>query len=213
MKILRKIDDSYRILIPQEIRQLFNLTKQQEVELTVDEVNNKIILTPIEKRPVSDENEIQSVQKLEQRLPFNYKTIPSLVHSSNKDKDLNSDEDISEPELEENEDLGEENIPIKIEDNKLIYGNARLPIKPVTENTRIIDEPKIDKFKSDDVLQFFTPTPISNLNDEDLTNLEFCPKCDKVVEPTSYIRVNGKKICMSCIQDLKDQLKQDIKNK
>lgn len=180
MKILRKIDDSYRVLIPQEIRQVLNLTKHQEVELTVDEDNNRIILVP---------------------------------------KEEHSDEDLSEPELEENEeksdteDLGEENIPIKIEDNKLIYGNARLPIKPVTENTRIIDEPKIDKFKPEDVLQFFTPIPLSDLNDEDLTNLEFCPKCDKVVEPTSYVKVNGKRLCMSCIQDLKDQLKQDIKNK
>lgn len=180
MKILRKIDDSYRVLIPQEIRQVLNLTKHQEVELIVDEDNNRIILTPIEKRPVNDENEIQ-------------------LEESEEKSDI--------------EDLGEKNIPIKIEDNELIYGNARLPIKPVTESTRIIDEPKIDKFKSDDVLQFFTPTPISDLNDEDLTNLEFCPKCDKVVEPTSYIRVNGKRICMSCIQDLKDQLKQDIKNK
>ena len=179
MKILRKIDDSYRILIPQEIRQLFNLTKQQEVELTIDEDNNRIILTPIEKRPVSDENEIQPVQKLEQKLSFDYRNTPPIIYYSNKDIDLNSDEDIH--------------------------------IKPVTE---IYEEPtKIDKFKSDDILQFFTPTPISDLNDEDLTNLEFCPKCDKVVEPTSYIRVNGKRICMSCIQDLKDQLKQDIKNK
>lgn len=199
MKILRKIDDSYRILIPQEIRQLFNLTKQQEVELTIDEDNNRIILTPIEKRPVSDENEIQLVQKLEQRLPFNYKTIPHFNYSSNNKKD----------DLKSNK-----NISIEIKDNTLIYdNNAKIHIEPVTENTRIIDEPKIDKFKSDDVLQFFTPTPLSNLNDEDLTNLEFCPKCDKVVEPTSYVKVNGKRLCMSCIQDLKDQLKQDIKNK
>ena len=199
MKILRKIDDSYRILIPQEIRQLFNLTKQQEVELTIDEDNNRIILTPIEKRPVSDENEIQLVQKLEQRLPFNYKTIPHFNYSSNNKRD----------NLKSNK-----NISIEIKDNTLIYdNNAKIHIEPVTENTRIIDEPKIDKFKSDDVLQFFTPTPLSNLNDEDLTNLEFCPKCDKVVEPTSYVKVNGKRLCMSCIQDLKDQLKQDIKNK
>lgn len=180
MEIIRKIDDSYRILIPLELRQMFNLSKHQEVTLISDKENNRIILAP---------------------------------------KEECSDEDISEPGLEENEeksdteDLGEENIPIKIEDNKLIYGNARLPIKPVTENTRIIDEPKIDKFKPEDVLQFITPTPISSLSDEDLTNLEFCPKCDGVVEPNSYIKVNGRRICMSCIQDLKIQLKQDISNK
>ena len=179
MKILRKIDDSYRVLIPQEIRQVLNLTKHQEVELTVDEDNNRIILTPIEKRPINDENEIQPVQKLEQKLSFDYRNTPPIIYYSNKDKDLNSDEDVH--------------------------------IKPVTE---IYEEPtKIDKFKPEDVLQFFTPTPIGDLNDEDLTNLEFCPKCDKVVEPTSYVKVNGKRLCMSCIQDLKDQLKQDIKNK
>lgn len=199
MKILRKIDDSYRILIPQEIRQLFNLTKQQEVELTIDEDNNRIILTPIEKRPVSDENEIQPVQKLEQRVSLNYLNVPHFNYSSNNKED----------DLKFNK-----NIPIEIKDNTLVYdNNAKIHIEPITENTKIIDEPKIDKFKLEDVLQFFTPTPISDLNDEDLTNLEFCPKCDKVVEPTSYVKVNGKRICMSCIQDLKDQLKQDIKNK
>ena len=179
MKILRKIDDSYRVLIPQEIRQVLNLTKHQEVELTVDEDNNRIILTPIEECPVNDENEIQPVQKLEQRLPFDYRNTPPIIYYSNKDKDLKSEEHIT-----------------------------------VKQDTEIYEEPtKIDKFKNDDVLQFFTPIPLSNLNDEDLTNLEFCPKCDKVVEPTSYVKVNGKRLCMSCIQDLKDQLKQDIKNK
>lgn len=179
MKILRKIDDSYRVLIPQEIRQVLNLTKHQEVELTVDEDNNRIILTPIEKRPINDENEIQPVQKLEQKLPFDYRNTPPIIYYSNKDKDLKSEEHIT-----------------------------------VKQDTEINEEPtKIDKFKLEDVLQFFTLIPLSNLNDEDLTNLEFCPKCDKVVEPTSYVKVNGKRICMSCIQDLKDQLKQDIKNK
>ena len=133
MKILRKIDDSYRILIPQEIRQVLNLTKHQEVELTVDEDNNRIILTPIEKRPVNDENEIQPVQKLEQKLSFDYRNTPPIIYYSNKDKDLKSEEHIT-----------------------------------VKQDTEINEEPtKIDKFKNDDVLQFFTPIPLSNLNDED----------------------------------------------
>lgn len=49
MKVIKKIDDCYRILISKEIREKLNLKKYQEIEVELDEEDNKIILTPIEK--------------------------------------------------------------------------------------------------------------------------------------------------------------------
>lgn len=46
MKIIKKIDSSYRINIPQEVRDLLNISKNSLIELEIE--NNRIILTPIE---------------------------------------------------------------------------------------------------------------------------------------------------------------------
>lgn len=45
MKLIKKIDESYRILIPQEIRKILKCNKFDEVELDYEEGTNKIILT------------------------------------------------------------------------------------------------------------------------------------------------------------------------
>lgn len=45
MKIIKKIDSSYRINIPQEVRDLLNISKNSLIELEIE--NNRIILTPI----------------------------------------------------------------------------------------------------------------------------------------------------------------------
>ena len=45
MKLIKKRDESYRILIPQEIRKILKCNKFDEVELDYEEGTNKIILT------------------------------------------------------------------------------------------------------------------------------------------------------------------------
>ena len=52
LKIIKKIDSSYRINIPQEVRDLLNISKNSLIQLEIE--NNKIILTPIEND--SDDN-------------------------------------------------------------------------------------------------------------------------------------------------------------
>lgn len=45
MKLTKKIDESYRILIPQEIRKILKCNKFDKVELDYEEGTNKITLT------------------------------------------------------------------------------------------------------------------------------------------------------------------------
>ena len=49
--------------------------------------------------------------------------------------------------------------------------------------------------------------------DEELTQVDICPYDDNLVEPNSYIKINGKRICTKCINDLKQQLKDEIINR
>lgn len=92
-------------------------------------------------------------------------------------------------------------------------------IKEKDENTVEIEfvpeEKKIEekKFKDTDYISFLKIKPIQQQSDEELSNIDTCPYCDRLVEPDSYIAINDRKICKSCIEDLKNQLKEDIINR
>ena len=69
------------------------------------------------------------------------------------------------------------------------------------------------KFKDTDYISFLKIKPIEQQSDEELSKVDTCPYCDRLVEPDSYIAINDKRICKSCIEDLKNQLKEDIINR
>ena len=69
------------------------------------------------------------------------------------------------------------------------------------------------KFKRNDTIEFIKIKPIEQQTDEELTQVDICPYDDNLVEPNSYIKINGKRICTNCINDLKQQLKDEIINK
>lgn len=51
MKIIKKLDDSYRIVIPQEIRQSLGIQKRDSFEIEYENSSNKIILTYLKNDP------------------------------------------------------------------------------------------------------------------------------------------------------------------
>ena len=69
------------------------------------------------------------------------------------------------------------------------------------------------KFKRNDTIEFIKIKPIEQQTDEELTQVDICPYDDNLVEPNSYIKINGKRICTNCINDLKQQLKDEIINR
>lgn len=120
--IVKKIDDSYRVLIPVEIRDKLNLTKGQEVELSINK-NKHIVIKP---RSIKVEEEIKTEDDLLEEEPV---VIPSK----------------------------EERISSKIIDKK---------------------KPKA----------------------------EVCYKCGATLEEGNRLRLNGRKICKSCTDNLKKDL-------
>ena len=161
MKMTKKLDDSYRILIPQEIRALCKWNKYDIIELEYDEEENRIILTKPEN---TSEEDVKP-----QRLP-----------------DLSAKR------------IMNDNVIVKsaIVDNPIVVPKIR---KSKRGRPRL-DESR--KFKKTDEISWDRP-PLKS---------EVCPYCDREVEPLSTIKINGNYICSSCLLDLKEQLKQDIRN-
>lgn len=202
MKFNRKLDNWHRLLFTQEFREYANIEKNQEFEIEFEEGSNKITLTMIKNTPELDLDENKD------RLNNIIDRIREIPHN-----------DIISKVEEETEDT----ITVKLEDTDKIYwdkgilkhGKKEIPTEPVTENTTIIEENPVEeevytepKFKSTDVIEF---VQVDKIPDEELSKVRFCPYCDLAVEPTSFIKINGKFICSDCIKELKEQLKEDIK--
>ena len=77
-------------------------------------------------------------------------------------------------------------------------------IKHIISSLKLNINP-INKFKLTDVIEFISPQ-----KDKSIIKFDFCSKCKRIVEPESFIKVNGHKLCLSCIHDLKKQLIQNI---
>ena len=86
-------------------------------------------------------------------------------------------------------------------------------VTEVDEDTVEVEFVPEKKFKNSDVIEFLKIKPMQQQSDEELSRVDTCPYCDKLVEPNSYIAINGKRICRNCIDDLKQQLKDEIVNR
>ena len=181
MKVNSKIGDSYRVIIPKEIRDILNIEKYQPITLEVDDLGRIIIDL--------------KCGRTETGLVKNTLNIESLPKGARYWENGVLKVKLDEPIKEEK--------PKKVRKKK---EKITIKIEPEKEETIL------DKFNKSDELEFIKPKPLSEYTDDELIELKFCPKCDGVVEPDSFVRVNGKYICRSCINDLKTQLKKDVVN-
>lgn len=217
LKVLKKIDDSYRVNIPQEIREILHIHKKQDVTLEV--VDNKIILTPLEE---DSEVNLEPQKKVPEPT-----SIEDLHADSKPDLEVvNPIEDsYTEPNLETERVLAPdwywENGVLKHKTTEVVESKPEEVTPMLTEEPKLnteITEPiteSTSKKKSKNI-EFYPTDEISLRNYIDLINHnKECPYCgadlESVFDEKCRLKINGKFICPNCKEKLKQSLIEYVK--
>lgn len=181
MKISKKIDDHYRIIIPKEIRDELGLYRKQDIDIYIED--GKIIIDPHKIHL----GEVLSDPIIEEK-PIEMPSIDSLSDTPKK----------------------EGNKVIKANKDTMkdyVWENGTLKLNTTTYYENI--QPDLDK--EEEIKIPNTEERISSkIINKEVPKYKRCPQCGGDIEPESKLRLNGKIICKSCVGNLKRDLLYDI---
>lgn len=190
MKITKKIDNHYRIIIPKEIRDELGLCKQHDIDIYVED--GKIIIDPhkihlgeVLSDPITEEKE-------------------EIIEPTSKTVELPSIDSLSDtPKKECNKVIKANKDNMK----DYVWENGTLKLNTTAYYENI--QPDLDK--EEEIKIPNTEERISSkIINKEVPKYKRCPQCGGDIEPESKLRLNGKIICKSCVGNLKRDLLYDI---
>lgn len=209
MNFIETIDSSFKISIPETICKKLNLHTQEQVLITFNESTNVISLSKYKNDCMTHSNSYKD---------DSYSIINTSNQNNNKNKitaytsgeiyRLNTEISKNVFNSTDNEKLNNTDSVTWV-NGVLVHSKEKITNSTKSDNFTPGEFP-IDKIVKSKLPKFKDTDKISFRAKSDIIYDIYCTRCNKEIEEYSYIKLNGKLLCNSCVSDLKNQLKKDI---